>query len=98
MTFFEHFPERSHRVRPALLAEMHDAVACGSIPAVPYEGRWSTIVCQVRPGTRFKGIDILPKNTPFDPDETQARTLWRQHAPPGSENYEIVNAAREYGL
>ena len=98
VVYFECFPDRSHRVRPAVLAEMREVMARGGPTMLPKRGKWATIVHQVRPGLHLQQVAIVPRDTPDDIGEVRARELWERHDLARREAVHVVADVLRFGL
>jgi len=80
--FFEKFPARKHRVRPAHPAEVaqHELIQQCQLSA-PAGGRLFTVVRNIMPGIRIRLCIVGPENAQPDVGEKMARKLFEALAP-----------------
>lgn len=94
--FFDRFPHRSHRVRPASRSEMEaNRLASGhkSLPASPGK-RWFAVVKQIGPGVRARVFIENDADVEWEMDELHAEIVYDLQAKPGTQAYALEQQLR----
>ena len=71
--FFRSHPHRNHRLRPVAPIEIEQALILEEDAPPPPGTQWFTLVRQVVPGVRMRGMIALPIGT--DPDTMSERDV-----------------------
>ena len=78
--FFMRHRRRNHRLRQADRIEIeHGAIVAGAGMEPPSGKRWFTIVKQLAPGLRVRGLIALPETTDPDMLEPECERIFDRH-------------------
>jgi hypothetical protein len=78
--FFERFPARQHRVRPASQAEIEERRILEYLPPIPNGSRFFIVVRQVASCIRMRALVVAPEDNETDMPESQCRAIFEQAA------------------